>query len=85
MERERARLKQLIESRVFRGARSKGKREGKGVLHVNVRKGITWPPFREGPVWDPEYRRLNLTRGPRQDGRVRRCMVGSEDRVEERD
>jgi len=39
MERERARLKQLIESRVFRGARSKGKR----------------------------------------------CMFGSEDRVEERD
>jgi len=55
MERESTRL---IESRVFRGARSKGKREGKGVLHVNVRKGITWPPFREGPVWDPRCQEL---------------------------
>jgi hypothetical protein len=32
-----------------------------------------------------ENRRLNLTRGPRQDGRVRKCMIGSEERVEERD
>jgi hypothetical protein len=27
------------------GSRSKGKREWKGVLHVNVMEDITWPPF----------------------------------------
>jgi hypothetical protein len=43
-------------------SRSKGKREGKGVLHVNVRKGITWPPFREGPVWDPRCQELGTLR-----------------------
>jgi hypothetical protein len=40
------------------GSRSRGKREGKGVLHVNVMEGITWPPFREGPIWDPRCQEL---------------------------
>jgi hypothetical protein len=60
-------------------------------IHVNVREGIIWPSFREGPVWDPRCQELgtlsiihlNLTREPRQDDQVRRCMIGSEDRVEE--
>jgi hypothetical protein len=26
---------------------------GGSISNVNVREGITWPPFREGPVWDP--------------------------------
>jgi hypothetical protein len=37
-----------------------------------------------GGSFSPENRRLNLMRGPRQDGRVRKCMIGSEERVEER-
>jgi hypothetical protein len=49
-------------------------------------------PFEGGPglgsyvagTGYPEHRRLNLTRGPRQDGPVRKCMIGSEERVEER-
>jgi hypothetical protein len=66
---------------------------GGSISNSNVREGITWPPFREGPglgsqvpeTGHPENRRLNLTRGPRQDGRVRMCMIGAEERVEERD
>ena len=66
---------------------------GGSISNVNVREGITWAPFREGPglgsqvpgTGHRENRRLNLTRGLRQDGRVRECMIGSEGRVEERD
>jgi len=60
---------------------------------VNFRESITWFPFREDPVRGsyvpgtgrPEHRRLNLTRRPRQDDRVRKCMIGSKERVEEHD
>jgi hypothetical protein len=31
---------------------------GGSISNVNVREGITWPPFREGPVWDPRCQEL---------------------------
>jgi hypothetical protein len=31
-------------SGIQRGQEVKGKREGKGVLHVNIREGVKWAP-----------------------------------------
>ena len=35
---------------------------GGSISNVNVREGIRWPPFREGPVWDPRYPELGILR-----------------------
>jgi hypothetical protein len=35
---------------------------GGSISNVNVREGITWPPFREGPVWDPRCQELRTLR-----------------------
>ena len=35
---------------------------GGSISNVNVREGITWPPFREGPVWDPRCQELGTLR-----------------------
>jgi hypothetical protein len=32
------------------------------ISNVNVREGITWPPFREGSVWDPRCPELGTLR-----------------------
>lgn len=40
-------------SGIQRGQEVRAREKGKGILHVNVMEGITWPPFREGLVWDP--------------------------------
>ena len=33
---------------------------GGSIGNVNVKEGMTLPPFREGPVWDPRYQELAL-------------------------
>ena len=35
---------------------------GGSISNVNVREGIIWPPFREGPVWDPRCQELGTLR-----------------------
>jgi hypothetical protein len=35
---------------------------GGSISNVDVREGITWPPFREGPVWDPRCPELGTLR-----------------------
>ena len=35
---------------------------GGSISNVNVREGITWPPSREGPVWDPRCQELGTLR-----------------------
>jgi hypothetical protein len=35
---------------------------GGSISNVNVREGITRPPFREGPVWDPRCPELGTLR-----------------------
>jgi hypothetical protein len=35
---------------------------GGSISNVNVREGITWPAFREGPVWDPRCQELGTLR-----------------------
>ena len=34
----------------------------RSISDVNVREGITWSPFREGPVWDPRCQELDTLR-----------------------
>ena len=60
-ERERARARSTQQNLEYlEGLRSKGKREGKGVLYVKVREGITWPPSWEDSVWDSRYQELGM-------------------------
>jgi hypothetical protein len=57
-ERERALLKQLIESRVFREAKKQGQERREGCFTRERQGRHNMAPFREGPVWDPRCQEL---------------------------